>query len=444
MRAFEAVGRAGRRWGRLAGLALLAAAPARGEGAPPEAAPAAGAEERAPVAVLVETPAPGTVLEGQLHQARITGSARANADLGDAFDVMVVIDVSASTATASGTDVDRDGVVGVDPAHELLPPGAYPSEVRSTDPQDTVLQAEVLAARALLESLDPSRVRVGVVSFAGEVDPTTGLRRRIDQHDAWLEVPLTHDYTAVQRGLTAVLARGSHGATNFAAAVRLAVAELAGVAGARSAPRDDAQKVVLFLTDGMPTLPIGRGDVEDDGDHEAAVRAADVAHKAGITINTYALGARALRYPRSATEMARRTVGNYTPVQRPGDVGVILRGTTFADVEDVVFSNLTTGELSTDVRVAPDGSFDGYVPVQEGRNRVRVTALATDGATGSVEFDLEFRKGGRTEQEKALELERLRGMNRELMLHREAEDIRRFRERQRKELELRREAGEER
>jgi hypothetical protein len=147
----------------------------------------------------------------------------------------------------------------------------------------------------------------------------------------------------------------------------------------------------------------------------------------------------ALQYPAAATEIARVTLGTYTPVQSPGDISAILRGVTFANVEDVVFSNLTTGELSTDVHLSPDGSFAGFVPVQEGRNRVRVTALASDGSEGNVEFDLEFRKGGLTEREKELQLERMREMSRELLLRREGDQVERFREQQRKELELRRE-----
>jgi hypothetical protein len=430
-------GMAAHRFCLLAALAAAAAGAALGP--PAGAAPEADAPRR--VAVRVHSPAPGTVLEGQLHQAELIGSASADADLGDRFDVVLALDVSESTRAASGTDVDRDGVIGVDPRFELVPVGTYPPEVVSTDPQDTVLHAEIQAARALLESLDPKRVRVAVVSFGGEVDPTTGRRKRIDQQDAWLEVPLTDDYAQVNRALTAVLARGSNGATNFAAAIRLAIAELSGVGGGRSTPRPDARRVVLLLSDGMPTLPIGHGNKEDAGDVEAAVRAAEVARKAGITINTYALGSLALRYPKAATEIARVTLGTYTPVQSPGDIQAILQGTTFAAVEDVVFANLTTGELATDVRLAPDGSFDGFVPVQEGRNRVRVTALASDGSEGSVEFELEFRKGGLTAREKQLQLERMREMSRELLLRREADQVERFREQQRKELELKREGG---
>ena len=65
-----------------------------------------------------------------------------------------------------------------------------------------MLAAEIAAAKALLDGLDPARVHVGVVSFSGEVDPIT--RRRLGRgDDALLEQALTPDYT---RG--ASLARG--------------------------------------------------------------------------------------------------------------------------------------------------------------------------------------------------------------------------------------------
>jgi hypothetical protein len=416
--------------------ALLAAGPVRAQAQEAAAAATAPATK---VAVRVESPAPGTVMQGQLHQAEVIGSATADTDQPGRYDVFIVLDVSASTKAASGADLDRDGVIGFDPRFELG--NAYPPDVVSTDPQDTVLHAEVQAARTLLRSLDPRRVRVGVISFAGEVDPTTGRRRRIDQSDAWLDIPLTDDYALVNRALTAILARGARGATNFAAAVRLVITELSGVPGAKSTARPDAKRVALFLTDGMPTLPFGTGNATDEGDVEAAVRAAQVAQKAGIVINTYAMGVEALRYPQAVTKVAQVTRGTYTPVQRPADIAAILQGVTFASVEDVVLTNLTINELSTDVRLAPDGSFSGWVPVAEGVNRVRVSALASDGASGEVEFDLTFRKGGLTEQEKEIQLRRMQEMSRELLLRREGERVEDFRAKQRKELELRREGG---
>jgi hypothetical protein len=388
------------------------------------------------VRVSVSSPAPGGKLRDYLHQARIEGSALADGGGPDQFDVMLVLDVSDSTKAASGADVDRDGLVGVDPHNELLPPGAFAPDVFSTDLGDTVLQAQVLAARTLLQGLDARRVRVGLVTFAGEVNRATGERKSIEQQDAWLQLPLTNDYAAIDRALVSVLARGPNGATNFAAGIRLGIVELAGLSGAISVPRAGVSKVMLFLTDGIPTLPVGKGTVEDPGDDEAALRAAQLARGAGISINTYALGQAALQYPRVVTEMARMTVGTYSPVQNPGDIVTLLQGVSFADVEDVVLTNLSTGEFSTDVRLAPDGSFTGFVPVREGKNRVRISALASDGSRGSVELEFDFEHNQVGDRARLDELARIREQNKQLEIHRLGMEIEQFRQEQRKRVEI--------
>ncbi len=402
-------------------------------------APAAGRDASAAsngVRISIETPRDGEPLRNRVHQAPIRGNAAADAAGPAEFDVMIVIDVSGSTKAASGADVDGDGQIGFNPQLELVEPGAYPTDMQSTDPGDTILAAEVRAASALVDSLEADRVRVGVISFSGEMNPMTGERMRYDQQDAWLEVPLSTNRDRVKAAVQAILARGPHGGTNFAAGVRLAVRELAGLSGARSQPRPSAKKVILFLTDGLPTFPIGAGSSADVGDTEAALNAARLAHKAGITVNTYALGPTALTNPVAATEMARITLGNFLPVRNPGDIISFLSGVTFANIEDVVFTNLTTREVSYDVDLAPDGSFAGFVPVREGRNRVRVTALASDGSSGSVELDVVFERSGLSERELALELDRIRERNKQLMLLIERERVQRFREQQQKVLEF--------
>jgi len=293
----------------------------------------------------------------------------------------------------------------------------------------------VRAADALVASLTANgRTRVGVISFSGEMNPRTGYRVRYDQQDAWLEVPLTADFAAVRARLPEILRRGPDGGTNFAAGIRLAITELASLSGARSSARPGARKLVLFLSDGLPTFPVGLGSVSDPGDVEAALGAANVAHSAGISINTYALGPSALSNPFAATEISRITLGTFLPVQNPGDIVSFLQGTSFANVEDVVLTNLTTKEVSTDVSLRPDGSFSGFVPVREGKNQVRVTALTSDGTSASVEVELEFAASGKSERELSLELARIRDRNKELMLLVERDHIKRFREHQRKEL----------
>ena len=53
------------------------------------------------------------------------------------------------------------------------------------------------------------------------------------------------------------------------AGVKLALRELAGLDGAQSRPRPSAKKVILFLTDGKPSLPFGLSNKEDPEDIEA-------------------------------------------------------------------------------------------------------------------------------------------------------------------------------
>jgi Mg-chelatase subunit ChlD len=404
------------------------------------AAPAAHAEGSS-VRILIDAPKPGEKVQNKVHQAPVRGTAVATGERPALFDVMLVLDISGSTKAASGVDVDRDGETGINPQFELLPSGTYPEGTLSTDPGDSILSAEVAAADALIASLERGgRIRIGIITFSGDMNDA-GLRRSYDQQDAHVEVPLTSDFDAARSQLPKILARGPYGGTNFAAGLRLAIGELAGLSGSKSQSRPDARRIVLFLTDGLPTFPIGVGSVSDPGDVEAALTAARLAHKASITINSYALGPQALTNPFAATEIARITLGNFLPVQNPGNIVSFLQGVSFANVDDVVLTNLTTKEVSYDVSLNPDGTFSGFVPVREGRNQVRVTALASDGSQSSVDLDLDFETAGMTERELALELERVRERNKQLMLLVERERIQRFRERQRKEIQI--EAGEE-
>lgn len=410
----------------LLGFGILAGTPA----------PAAGpGESKVPdpgVRVEIESPSQGSKIENDVDLAPIRGTARAGSGNVREFDVILAIDVSHSTRYPSGIDVDSDGEVGFNPKQELVVPGAYPEDMVNTDPHDQILAAEVLAAKILVDELDPRFTRVGVIEFSGDVDPVTKKRRSSSQRDAEVVVPLTNDFPHVLAGLDGILERGPGGATNFAAAENLAVTELAGFTGAKSKSQPGRRKVLLFLTDGRPTFPIGRGDQDDPGDIDAAINAARLARKAGVTIHTFALGKGALASPIAVYEMARITSGTFTPVRNPGQIVSFLQGVSFTDVEDVVIRNLTTQELSFDVSLFPDGRFSGFVPAVVGANRVQVTALASDGSEGYREVEFDFERSGFSQLELARELERIKARNKELLLLLERQRIQDFRDRQRK------------
>jgi Mg-chelatase subunit ChlD len=392
-------------------------------------ASARAADEPGGVRVLLDSPRPQEVVRSRIDMAPLAGSAAADGLRPASFDVVLVIDISGSTAYPSGLDVDNDGVVGE--SQRALVRGM--PDTKNTDPEDSVLAAEIVAATTLLDGLNSQRVRVGVVSFSGEIDPATGRRRSEAQQDAWLEAPLTDDYGQVRQALQAILLRGPSGGTNMEAGVKLALRELAGLSGAQSQPRPDAKKVVLFLTDGRPSLPFGMGNKDDREDYEAVQAAARVAHLGGVSINVYGLGPEAIDYPVACTEMAKLTNGLYTPVRRPGDIVAALSGVSFANVDDVVAVNLTIGEMSgpDDIQLNPDGSFSGFVPARKGRNRVRVSALASDGTRGSTEVEFDFAPQELTDNEIQRELERIRKRNRDLLLDAERRKQEEFRKRER-------------
>ncbi len=410
-----------RTWGgtpRAAALALLLGS----------VVPAAlSAAEEDGVRIVVDSPAADEVVRGRTDLAPLSGVALAG-DRPTHFDLMLVIDVSGSTRYPSGIDVDGDGSLGRQKAAlvSIL-------DTVNTDPEDSILAAEIAGARRLLEQLDPERVRVGVVSFSGEIDPSSGRRRSVDQVDSLLEHPLSSDYERVAVALDAVLLRGPHGGTNMEAGVKRALRELTGVEGGVSVPQPGAKKVILLMTDGKPSLPFGRADVEDPADVEAVVAAARLSGSAGITINVYGLGPGAIDYPHAATEVARATAGLYTPVRRPGDIVSLLSGVSFANVEDVVAVNLTLSEWAgpDDILLRPDGSFRGFVPVRPGLNRIRVSALASDGTRGSTELDIMFIHQDLSDGELGLELERIRNRSRELQLLMERDRQEDFRRRER-------------
>jgi hypothetical protein len=368
------------------------------------------------VRVEIQSPASGALVRGSFDLAPFAGVARAG-DEPTRFDVMLVIDVSASTRYPSGADVDGDGKLGKrePPLVRGLP------EVECSDPDDTVLAAELAAARALIGELDPERVHAGVIAFSGVADPEGESAQPESVRDATLHQPLTSDTGLVRAALDRIAAEGPSGGTDMAHGVRLATRELAGREGAQSQARADARKVVLLLTDGKPSLPHGSADLDDPEDIEAAAAAARAAAEVGIAINAYGLGPEANDVPVALREITRATGGVYEPVDVPGEIVARFSGVSFANVASVVAVNLTAGRMAElyDIRLRPDGSFQGFVPVQPGTNRVRVSAFSSGGSRGSAEFTIEFRRTDLSSAEREAELARLRERTRAILIESE-------------------------
>jgi len=183
------------------------------------------------------------------------------------------------------------------------------------------------------------------------------------------------------------IAAGHSWITQLAAGVDQATVELLGLAGAVSHSDPESEKVVLFFTDGAPTLPY-RG-YEADNVREV-LHAARRARSAGVRIHSFAIGPEALEGPVSTVEMAAITDGLFTPVRDPGTLVQLVEDVSFAHVQEVEVRNATSGAVAHRVRVHADGSWDALVPLATGKNRLQVVARTDDGAEATREIEVHY------------------------------------------------------
>lgn len=338
------------------------------------------------VALQILSPKDGARIQQEQDLLLLTGKVSAAAAQKPNVDILFVLDVSGSTANYAGVDFgDPDSASAAGWGRPTIGFGGFgigSPPVRNL--RSSILAAEVAASRRLLSQLNPETTRVGVVTFA---------------EDGKLRQPLTSDFDLVRQALDSILAEGPRGGTNMAAGIRLAVRELAGLG--QSPHRNDAIKAQFFLTDGIPTLPIGGSRRAAPEDSELAINAARTAGKAGIKIHVFALGEEALSYPVAAVGIARASGGVFTPVVRPADILAVLERLSAVGVTYVQVFNQTTSQRAEHVRLAADGFFSAAVPVAEGANRIQVLARADDGRTRQESISVYYQRS----QQRALDVE---------------------------------------
>ena len=283
--------------------------------------------------VQILSPKDGSRITQDQKSIFVSGKVASQSARSPNVDIALVIDISGSTYAYAGVDLGDAGRLPDDPASRFPAPqisiggmsvGGRPP-MRNL--RNSVLAAEVAAARRVLQQLNSQTTRVGVISF--------GENARVLQ-------PLTQEFDLVRRALDDILRNGPSGGTNMVEGIRTGISELMGFG--RSEKRADAVKVEFLLTDGFPTLPIGGGKAADPEDTNLAINAARLAGKAGIKVHVFALGEEALSYPRAATGIASESGGTYTPVSRPADVLAVIENISVVGVDYVQIVNQTLGQ----------------------------------------------------------------------------------------------------
>jgi Mg-chelatase subunit ChlD len=337
------------------------------------------AADQSRLLLTIDTPEPDAVIGDPGGMAFLSGKALALFGEFQPFDIMFVIDASESTSAPSGADIDGDGKIGHRQGEQFLSVLGKILPLPNTDHGDSVLAAEVAAIKILLDQLDPRTTRVGVVGFSGDHDALTP--------DAYTQVPLTANYEKVRRGLDEILSIGPNGMTNMVSAIDLGTVELLGLRSAYSERREGARHIMLFLTDGRPTLPLLNSTIHNA---RMAIAKAVRAAKLGIRIDTYAIGKNALKEPVVVVEIARVTRGVFTPILHPKNLRSIFEEVSFAEIETLEIVNKTSQQPSAYQIQNPDGTFSALVPMREGKNTVEVFARATDGTEARRRIHLTF------------------------------------------------------
>lgn len=352
-----------------------------------------GAEEKEERVWLgIERPGEGEVRRSAVSLMHVAGWA-GSFEQGR-LELAVAIDVSHSTQNGSGVDVNGDGHVGdLGWRHRRSWWGFLTRPHISSDPEDSILHAELEAVRRLVDAVDANRTRVGIVTFWEEAQVRSSIGNTRAEIDGALQF---------------IAGSQPQGRTNIAEAIDTAVEMLL---GAPDAP-EDRELAILLLSDDFPTVP-----PPAEFAARKAVQSARNARQKRIRIYSFALGVEpgsenldslALR------EIAKVTHGAYTALAEPGEIIDALPRIDLTGLADVQIRNRTTGQDANATWVRPDGTFDGFVALRKGRNVLRVTATGPDGGKAVQDRVVFYRPKARATEEDLRELEELKEQIRQI------------------------------
>lgn len=315
----------------------------------------------------LSAPPPRETVRGPIGWVQVSG--RVSSGVRQPSDLVIALDVSESAFLPSGMDVDGDGVAAVLSRRGLYrSDGSHrPTRAWTSDAGDTVFELSRSLARRILEALSREDTRVGLVTFSDD----TRVRARLGPVERAVRV------------LDSLRTPTDPRATHIESAIRVGQDLLEPWSG------DGRQKILLVISDGRATRP-GPPVIAA----QAARRAARTAARRGVSIHSVAVGPDAASEAGPLAQLASLTDGNDA---YRNDVewlfAVLPAAPSEIPLAQVEIANETTGNQGRAVRFFQDGSFDGFVRLAPGANRLSVQARASDGtrfgALWTVYFDPE-------------------------------------------------------
>lgn len=307
------------------------------------------------VDVVIESPQEGAIVTGKT--VRVVGQASTSRPAG-ATRIAIVMDTSGSVLEPSGDDLDGD------------------------DKEETVLDAQVMASKLLVEKLHELDQRNPGTAFQVSV-----IRFSLDPEVMSPLLPLSDPSSqkTIQAALDRIQKEGDQGGTSFIVGLQAAMAEF-------QAAEKPAPSVILFISDGEGAA---RQYAASIGFQGVAIHAIGL----GNNFREPLPGLETVVLPRNVSspylEMADFAAvggpgGGMWAIPKPADIVKVLPKLPVtelpeADIKEIRVVNSTTGVAAENVRIDRNGFFEADVPVNlvpDGThelNRIVVTAVARDG-----------------------------------------------------------------
>ena len=318
------------------------------------------------------------------------------------MDLVLLLDVSAATDEPSGLDVDGDGELGFHPGRYLrvLQPPDY--DLHCTDPDDTILAAEIAAATRLIEHAGDERGRITLLAFTTDSVPSSS-QRAPAQWAPW-RGELLHERLEQLLDETEPKPLSTHAA-------------LREILSTRATHRDMRRVVALFaatpaLTPGQTGRP--HAHPERATPWSAALAPPTSLLSAGIELHTFGFGALGASPPPDLLEFTGSAGGVYRELRKLSDVTRVFRGGVADLIRGIEIRDTDSGNRAMDVALSGHGSYSGHLALHEGRNRIQVHLYTSLPVLGDDGLAVDFVRRELRPWELLVELERLQARNRDL------------------------------
>jgi len=312
-----------------------------------------------------------------------------------AADVVLVIDLTNTTLEASGVDADGDGIVGATrPWAEMNSRSdtrwKRPARSWTSDFDDAIVSVELSAAKLLTSALAERNCRVGIVTFTGRAKVVTPIGPPDQALEKLENLRVPVDRTGTQPKLAFLKA-----AHLFDDAPPLRVATL--------------RRAMIFLSDGAKTN-FKQQTTLREAEREAA-RLAD----REIAVHALGFGSEEAEDPEIMGRIAAFGRGLYLHVDRPADALALVAPEL--EIAELPVSNRARPDAAVRaLRHFGDGSFDGFVELRPGANRIEIEVVLADGRRASTTRTVSYEPSQDTEAADAELLDALRARTAETEL----------------------------